>query len=327
MKRKISIGLETNRKILAISFLISVILITSVSLITQDVGSIVNVGIICLFIIITPIFLYKYAEYVWIKAIEREFPNFIRDLASSKRSGMTLADGIKMATKTNYGKLSLEVKSMANRLSWGTPFLRVLDIFSKKFKKSKIINEVIEVINESYKSGGNTAAILESTARDMLTLREAEEERKSIVRQHVIVMYGIFFLFTGIAIAIIYVLVPMLTAQTQTAVQGPMAFQFSNPCEATPFIFPCGYFGVLCSAFDIPEGGVGCYYIALFFSVLIIQALFTGLIAGQLGENSILAGIKHSLIMLAFVFVVFIFLIKIGVLPGGLPTAGFTPPT
>ena len=43
--------------------------------------------------------------------------------------------------------------------------------------------------------------------------------------------------------------------------------------------------------------GIANYYVAIFFYVVLIQGIFMGLIAGQLGENSITAGSKHSLIM------------------------------
>jgi hypothetical protein len=71
---------------------------------------------------------------------------------------------------------------------------------------------------------------------------------------------------------------------------------------------------VLCASFGV-SGGIGCYYLSLFFSVLLVQAIFMGLIAGQLGEGSVVAGIKHSLIMLAAVFIIFMFLIRSGLLP------------
>jgi hypothetical protein len=130
----------------------------------------------------------------------------------------------------------------------------------------------------------------------------------------VMIMYGIFFMFVAISITIIAVLVPMMDQSKTTAGISPVVLAFSNPCENTYMIFPCGYFSILCTSFAVPNG-IGCYYLSLFFSVLIIQALFMGLIAGQLGENSVVSGIKHSLIMLATVFIIFMFMLRSGLLP------------
>jgi flagellar protein FlaJ len=280
------------------------------SIVTQDVGTIINISVIAMFILVTPIFFYKYMEFLWIKAVEREFPNFMRDLANLKRSGMTLSEAVKLTTKTNYGKLTPEIIKLSNRLSWGTPFLRALEIFSKRFKESKMITQAVDIIKESYSGGGNIAAILDSLSRDVIEIKDAEDERMSIARQHVMTMYGIFFMFVAIAIGITYTLVPMMSSGDP---DSPLTSMFQDPCSAGG-IFPCGLFSVICAGFGA-SSGVGCYYLSLFFSVLVIQAIFMGLIAGQLGESSIVAGVKHSLIMLAAAFLIFTFLAKTGMLP------------
>lgn len=307
--------MEKTRKMIFVSVMVAVFLVGVFAVLTQDVGIIVNVGVIALFIVVTPLFLIKYIEFLWIKSVEKEFPAFIRDLAGLKRSGITLSEAIKMATKNNYGKLTPEVQKFSNRLSWGVHFLRALEIFGKRFKKSVLISEILGILKESYLSGGNISMTLESLSKDMVTLREIEEERKSVVRQHVMIMYGIFFMFVVISIAIIHVLIPMMgQPQSMSGVDSPLLLSFSDPCKSMYMVFPCGYFDVMCASFAVPKG-IGCYYFALFFTVLITQAIFMGLIAGQLGENSILAGVKHSLIMLASVFVIFMFLVRMGLLP------------
>ncbi len=303
------------RRILAISIIVSTILIILITFITRDVGTIINVGVLCIFIIVGPFFLYSYAEFMWLRAIEREFPNFIRDIANSKASGMNIEDSIEMATKTNYGKLNPEILSFRNRLSWGVPFLRCLDLFGSRFYKSSLINQVINIIEESYKSGGDVAAILNSTARDMLILREAEEERKGMVKQHVMIMYGIFFMFLAISLAIIYIMVPIMASSPSGQGAGVMAFDFSNPCQRTPMFFPCELFGLICSSLSIESASISCYYTAIFFTMMIILAITTGLIAGQLGDNSAVAGSKHVMMMLAAVFLLFLFFARTGILP------------
>jgi uncharacterized transporter YbjL len=49
--------------------------------------------------------------------------------------------------------------------------------------------------------------------------------------------------------------------------------------------------------------------------VVRVQGIFTGLIAGQLGENSPISGVKHSIIMSFTAVGVFLFLAKIGLFP------------
>jgi flagellar protein FlaJ len=271
-----------------------------------------NTIIISAFIAIVPYFVYKYSKYAWLKAIERQFPSFVRDLADSKRSGMTIEEGINIASRSNYGKLSPEIKMMTNKLSWGIPFLKVLDMFGSHVKESPGIMESINVMKEAYKSGGDVSATLDSLARNLNMLIEAAEERKSITNQHVMISYGIFYLFLGIVFVIIYILVPMLNQGSMVGFQEVSSI--SNPCAGAIMPFPCGLFEATCVLFDIDTMAIACYYAALFFYVLIIQGLFSGLIAGQLGENSATAGMKHSLIMVSSALFSFLLLARTGLL-------------
>lgn len=293
-------------------------------LLAGDPGVVGNSIIIAMFIAVVPYFAYRYSKYAWLKSVERQFPNFIRDLADSKRSGMTLESAIDMASRTNYGKLSGQIKTMSNKLSWGVPFLRVLEIFEQDVKDSPSITEVLNIIKESYRAGGNVVATLDSAAKNMNMLREAEEQRKSVTNQHVMITYGIFFLFLGIVIMIIFILVPMMSPSSIGGPEtemggiggGGMGFaSFSNPCTELAIPFPCGLFALTCSMLDISPESMACYYVALFFYVLLIQGASSGLIAGQLGENSVVAGTKHSLIMVSISVFIFIFLAKMGMFP------------
>jgi flagellar protein FlaJ len=47
----------------------------------------------------------------------------------------------------------------------------------------------------------------------------------------------------------------------------------------------------------------------LLYHACIIQALFSGLIAGQMGESSLAAGVKHSCVLLVISLVTFNFIL------------------
>ena len=312
--------LGVREKTLVLPIGIGAVIIAASLLFVGDPGVVGNSLIIALFIAVIPYFVYRYSQYAWLKSVERQFPNFIRDLADSKRSGMTLESAIDLASRTNYGKLSGLIRTMSNKLSWGVPFMRVLEIFEKKVEDSPAIKEVLNIIKESYKSGGNVVATLDSAAKNMNMLREAEEQRKSVTNQHVMITYGIFFLFFGIIIMIIYILVPMMSSATaagdgQSELGGLGFTTFTNPCSTLMIPFPCGLFELTCSMLDVDPQSMACYYVALFFYVLLIQGIFSGLIAGQLGENSVVAGTKHSIIMASSAIFIFIFLARLGMFP------------
>ncbi|MDY6959490.1 MAG: type II secretion system F family protein, partial [Halobacteriota archaeon] len=51
------------------------------------------------------------------------------------------------------------------------------------------------------------------------------------------------------------------------------------------------------------------FYYRIFFHAALIQGLCSGFVAGQMGEGKVLAGLKHSLIMLTIAYVIFTFFI------------------
>lgn len=306
--------MKSKYKALAASLAVAASLIALSILFIGDASTTGNIIVISLFIVIVPYFLFEYAGFLWLKSVERQFPNFVRDLADSRRSGMSLPEAIHICSRANYGKLTREIKSMSNRLTWGTPFVRVMGIFGRRVKDSKIIKDALEIINESYNSGGNITATLDSVAKDIRTLQDAEDERRSLVRQHVMIMYAIFFIFLAVSLTIIYVMVPMMSQQPGGGETEALAFRFVNPCPVGTGMFPCNLFYGTCILLNV-SSGMSCYYVALFFFILLIQGIFSGLIAGQLGENSIVAGSKHSLIMVSVAISIFMFLAKLGLLP------------
>ena len=52
----------------------------------------------------------------------------------------------------------------------------------------------------------------------------------------------------------------------------------------------------------------------MLFIVSMVQAFFSGLIAGVVTENSVTAGLKHSVLLCGIVFGIFSIVVRIGIL-------------
>jgi flagellar protein FlaJ len=271
----------------------------------QEPGIMGNLIVLGTIVGVAPYALFSYFEYSKIRAIEDQLPIFLLDLAESQKVGLTLHESLKQAAKTDYGKLTPEIKKVYNQLSWG---LRVQDVFlnfSNRMKKSKLISRVVRIINETYVSGGDIGRTMEATASDITAIKESEKERRSVTAQHTFIMYAIYFIFIGIVIGLSQTLIPLLSIGEQT---GEVAaggiggiFEFQDPCIACEgsnniYCINCSIFAVVCQMFGLKEGGT-CYYNALFLLMAVVQGIFSGLVAGQIGEGSVYAGIKHSIIM------------------------------
>lgn len=307
--------LNKERKILVATLVGSIIFIALAALI-GDKGILANAILLSTFVVATPQFLFLYESYMNLKYMEEKFSVFLRDIIESLRSGMPLHKSIIASGAFDYGRLSVEVKKMTNQLTWGLPLDKVLDQFADRVKRSKRLFTSIKIIREAHLSGGDVVSTIETVANNANILEEAEKERRSTLNQYVILMYAICFIFIGIVVAINNLMLPIFEVSSAT-VGGGEVIGIINPCS-TCFDLSCTvcslFQGTSAYIFSIDPTTIASYYIALFFFMSIIQAIFTGLVAGQIGENSVTAGIKHSLVLTSITFGTFYFLIYLGIL-------------
>jgi flagellar protein FlaJ len=316
------IGLAKERKILIVSIIFSGIMIL-LGIISEDLGVLGNTVILSSFIIITPQLIFNYVSYRKVKEIELKFPHFLRDLVEATRAGMPLHKAIVFTSHRDYGLLTPEIRKMSNQLSWNVPILKVLNQAKKRLKKSRTLEKMFRIIIETYKSGGSVDSTLEALSNTMMTIQDTEKERKSALNQYVVAMYVISVVFIGIIVGINWLMIPVFKSLTiQTAgMEGSMGGAISNPCglclQVTgPGCMPCSIYFSICSVFRVDQTGISCYYLALFFSISVIQSIMGGLVAGQIGEDSVTAGIKHSLILTAATIGAFFILVGLGLLGG-----------
>jgi flagellar protein FlaJ len=313
----VKINLSKERKVLLICILISAFLVV-VGIISREGGVLGNVIILSVFIIITPQLIFNYIAYNNLREMESKFPNFLRDLVEATRAGLPLHKAIIFVSHANYGALTPEVKKMANQLTWNVNILKVFEQSKERLKKSKSLTKILRIIIETYKSGGAIDRTLNALSNTLITIQDTEKERRSTLNQYVMAMYVISFIFIGVVVAINRMMVPIFQSMSSSAVAGEQTISFvGNPCTVCygvtgPNCLPCGIYFNICSIFGIESTEISCYYLALFFSVSIVQALAGGLVAGQIGEGSIIAGTKHSLILLAITFGAFFILVNLG---------------
>ncbi|MFB6075669.1 MAG: type II secretion system F family protein [Candidatus Aenigmatarchaeota archaeon] len=297
--------------------IIGFLIILVVSIVFQDIGMISVTFLFTLVIGVSPYMLYRYYRLKKINDMESQFPNFLKDLVESKRSGMTLPQALASTSNTDYGELSSEIKKMHNQLSWGIEFEKVLELFSKRLNESDLISRSMKIVVEAYKSGGEIVSTMETLASDATTIKEAEKTKKSKLQQYIFVMYIIYFMFLGIALVLGKVLIQIGTG---TSIQAGSEIMGGSPNLCKPYMdggsiysVVCSFFFSICGIFGFGEGAA-CYYRSLFFSMIMVEGIFSGLIIGQIENESIAAGFKHSLILSGVGFVAYILITTSGIL-------------
>lgn len=301
------------REIKFVAVLITVVAASLiVGILSNDRGVLANGIILSTLFGIGFYFFYQYQRYRALKEMEAVFSNFLRDLAEAISSGLPLYKAIQQTSNIGYGKLTQELKKMSNQISWGMPVDKVLDQFAERVKGSRRLYMAVKIVIESHTSGGEVVSTINSVADDLTALEDAEKEKKSILHQHMLIIYAITVIFIVIIVFINRLLMPIFKS---TAVGG---IGLANPCE--PGVCTAGecslcdlFYATAYAMFGVSPG-IGAYYSSLFFYMAFIQAFFAGLVAGQINENSMIAGLKHSIILSVVVFVSFMFLSRMGLL-------------
>lgn len=321
-------GYSTEDKVVFSSLVISVILITAGILIYQQGNSRLG-GSMFILGLLTGVLPYGFISFLKNRAIremENEFPAFLKDLAESKKGGMTIIQAFESSKETDYGRLNHEIEKIHNQLTWGIPFPEVMERFSNRMDDSAVIQELISILLQSFRSGGDITKTVEAIAEDASRLKEAIQEKNSQIKQQIFIMYIIYFLFIGITIGVYSMLVQLLglglaeegaleNLQFMPGAGGGGITNFcgdrismSKPlCEtAKIFGFIPGNITDFTSQYATQYSyGNMAYYKSLLFMMLMVQGICTGAVAGQISEGTPTAGIKHATIMLPVAFVIF----------------------
>ncbi len=315
---KIVIGSVVAGCILIVAGMLSYIVLSP-----QIGGSLIILGLI---VAVLPYGILSFLKNRAIREVEDQFPTFLKDLAESKRGGMTLLQAFESAKESDYGRLNREIDRIHDELTWGIPFPKVIERFSRRMDESAVIQESVSILLQSFQSGGNITKTIESIAEDSSKLRETIREKNSQIKQQILIMYVIFFLFVGITIGLYVMMAELMglgTAQDGALENvefmgddgGTENFCDGSILAAQPLCTTAQIFGFVPS--DISNLGSEqaeeysygqmAYYKSLLFTMLMIQGMCTAAVAGQIAEGSPSAGIKHALIMIPIAFVAFMY--------------------
>lgn len=211
--------------------------------------------------------IYRYMEQLRAKKMETIFPKLLRDITESINAGMTLPQAFKSVSMNDYDILSQQVRDMNAKISFGITFEKVMENFARQ-SGSKSIRRSVQMIIETHRSGGTVANVLEAVAESLQELEKIKKQRISSIYAQMINGYIIYIIFLGIMIGLSSFLIPTFEA------------------GIVPNLKPI--------------------FIELFTGLIVIQGFFSGISIGKLSEGTMLAGIKHSLILIIIGYSAFV---------------------
>jgi flagellar protein FlaJ len=231
---------------------------------------------------IVPLAILEFKEQRRIKNLENALPNFFRDLAGMNDSGMTLPNAVHIVASAEYSTLTRHIKKLDQDMSWGAGFVEAMYRFGRDLG-TPLADRSVDLIAKASKAGGDISEVLRAAAKDTFEVVNLAQERSNNMLIYVIIVLVSFavFLFV-VAILVATFLTTMATAGASAASSGAQGF----------------------------IGQVNLFlYTRLFSHAAMLQAFFSGLVAGQMGEGRLIAGLKYSAIMLFIAWITFRFFI------------------
>jgi flagellar protein FlaJ len=202
-------------------------------------------------------------EARWKKGIDNHLPDLFRSIVQAQKTGMTLPNALEEASKRDYGPLTSELKKVVHQMSWGHSFEDAFRDFGERVD-TELVRGNVPLIIEASRSGGRVEKIFAPMSGFIRSTLSLQKERKAQSRPYIAIIYVSFYVFV-LTIIMLY--------------NG-----FFRELASEPII------GMTGMAPD--EAG------QVFVHMSFIQAFFGGLMAGKIGEGSVMSGLKHSLILL-----------------------------
>ena len=236
-----------------------------------------------------PIGVYLHRQDKRVDGIEARLPDFLSDLAETRRAGLTMSAALHSCALSDYGPLTPEVRKMSQQVGWGVSFNEALAQFAERVKTSLVIRSTSLII-EASRTGGSVAEILKAAAKDAHEIKGLESDRRVQMLTYLIVIYVVF----GVFVLVIGVLdgqfIPQVVAANQVAAEvsnlGSQSFGNQNTIDLEAIHFA-------------------------YFLGAMVQSVGNGMVGGVLSEGRISSGFRHAALMATISWLVFRFLLAI----------------
>ncbi|RLF04828.1 MAG: hypothetical protein DRJ60_06540 [Thermoprotei archaeon] len=236
----------------------------------QLVNTIFCIGILVICLVIG---IAEDLDHNWRRRVEMRVSSLIRDLIDYMRAGTPFTLALKECAKKDYGPLSKELSRAVGKMLLGLDLETSISDIARRVK-TPLMEKVATLLIEVNRSGAKALDILQSYLALHSTLESYEAEKNSELKPYMWVMYISF----GVYLLVVYILIT----------------QFMMPLTATQ-----GVTELIKGTIDIN------FYKAVFFYCGVIEAIAAGLAIGKISKGASITGLKHSVVMLIALLILF----------------------
>lgn len=233
-------------------------------------------------LIVIPAWAY-HSDQKWRDNIDDNIPSLLREVSDAQKTGLPLPRAIMSASKHNYGALTPELEKMAAKISWGIPFSKTLRSLTET-TDTPLMKRTSLLILEAERSGGAIEDVFDSAHKHVSEVLGLKRERLGAMKPFTWIIFVSYIVFS-------FVMIILLISFFQTLAIN-MVEAVSEGQEQTT---------------ALPFNVAGLQLI--FFHLMVIEAVFAGLIAGKMGQGNANLGLRYSCFLLLICYIIFKILI------------------
>ncbi|WP_254821512.1 type II secretion system F family protein [Haloglomus halophilum] len=241
----------------------------------------VGYAVIPFLVTTVPLTLFYEAERRREQRISSRFPDTLNILSSANQMGIRLVDALDLVSRWSEGTLADELRKVRNDITWNHDIEGALLSFADRLRVPQV-TRTMKLIAKGSRSSSDLSEIISIAAEDTRNRYQIEQNRRQEMSAYTAIV-AIGFL--------VYLAVIVLLDTSYLQPIGQMATDAQGNTD-------------LLTVSTVPVD----QYRTIFFHSALIQGAGSGLLAGKLAENDILAGLKYSIVLVAIALAVFIFL-------------------
>ena len=244
-------------------------------MITMWGGSLLGIGLlVALLVAFTPLSVFHELKKQRIRKIVSRFPEKLSAVANANDMGMSLRDGFDYVSNRGSTEIDKEFGRVSNDISWKHDTSGALVDCANRLRVPQV-SRSMNLISKASRTTGELNRILEAAATDTANEYRMRKQRAQEMSGYIAVVVISFLVYLGVVLMLDrFYLVPLY--------------------EAIPAQEPGATTG-------IGGGEVGSLtqipietYRTVFYHSALILAFGNGLLAGMMGENDLLAGLKYA---------------------------------
>jgi flagellar protein FlaJ len=241
-------------------------------------GYLTNYFLLCLMIVLVPfvVFFENRSKKLW--KIECEVPQFLKHLSILNETGLSLAESLRIMLRTERGPLRPYIEKMYTDIMWGSSISNALVRFANKVRINSL-SRMVALITKASESSGDIRQVLDIAAENTNINLQLKKDKGVNMLIYLIIIYISFLVFLYVVYSLTATFLPPM-AKGAAAGGGGFIRNFNLD-----------------------------FYKVYFYHTALIQAFFSGLVAGVMGEGDFRSGFKHSVILILVAFLIFNFLV------------------